>query len=385
MSKTSFLFPFFFQLLLVNLSHSKDFSQKILVKKINTKKGLVLSRVERDIELLQRVIIVIDKNRFCDAFVYKKRKKLILFKSYDCKQLEQLKKGLSVKISYNNLSPRESKKWPKSFKVYSFSESDKVISFLIPRGKSVIKGDKFNLFAPDNNFCNINVVRANKLIAYGSLKECRFIYEVRIGLRLEQKTGLKRSTQKFKKSKKVKNIVSSKESFLLFTLGFPSFSYENEIDQNNINALRNSSASHFKIYSDLFGYYKSFSNKQTAFGGVFSISRDAFSTDSASFEVYQMRLSSSIYHFFGNGGVGTGTYLRGDVGLARYASTAVINTTTGGLQSEPEKFGFGALVGVGYGVDITKSLGFLSGLNFERNIMGDSTISTLGLVISVLY
>jgi hypothetical protein len=124
---------------------------------------------------------------------------------------------------------------------------------------------------------------------------------------------------------------------------------------------------HTGIGLDMLGFYWP-NGEKTIIGGILNGWGDRYedsdSDDYMQFNGYLFSLSAM--HFL-TGQIGQGLFLRGDFG----ASRLVLSTT--GYGDESSKWGFGGLLGAGFGVPISSGTRLLLNVNYSvRKVEGDA-------------
>lgn len=136
-------------------------------------------------------------------------------------------------------------------------------------------------------------------------------------------------------------------------------------------------ATHISIVLDLLGIYFPKGNK-TILGIIVNGWGDRYQIDDEYMQINGYLFSASIMHFL-NGMIGSGPFIRGDIGFSR------LGVQISEFGSESSDTGFGALLGGGIGVPITNGTRVLFNLNYSIRKIDDFSYGTLGISVGGLF
>jgi len=129
---------------------------------------------------------------------------------------------------------------------------------------------------------------------------------------------------------------------------------------------------------DMLGFYWPMDNERTAIGFVITSSADAIEAQGNRFQLTQYTYGLSTMHFFGNE-IGDGAFLRGDLGMAR----GVITADLGG--DAASKWGYGTMVGAGYGWPISTGTRILLSLDYSVRRIESETYTSGRISVGGLW
>lgn len=190
---------------------------------------------------------------------------------------------------------------------------------------------------------------------------------------------------------------AEKESWYTYwALGISSNSYETDIQAfKDFAKTQPGSFDNIETASDTFGFYWPWGDTTIVGVVVSSTSDNIYKLDtnepqnlaelfigfpyisgvSDYVSIRQDLTAASIMHFYGNE-IGSGFYLRGDVGIA---SLKIESDITPPITNDN---GFGVLAGLGYGIALSEDTRLLFGLSYKYNKIGgrnfQSTVFTIG-------
>ncbi len=159
-------------------------------------------------------------------------------------------------------------------------------------------------------------------------------------------------------------------------LGIPFIGYPSELG-DVLDVLRDAGVDNIRISLDLLGFYLPIG--QQALAGV-SVNAwgDRYDDGVTSLQINAYTFSLSSMYFLMNG-IGDGLFVRAEVGPARLALDSSLDI------SSTSDWGFGYLVGAGYGLPITSGTRLLLHLTYSgRNVEGES-YGAFGLSLSGLF
>ena len=158
--------------------------------------------------------------------------------------------------------------------------------------------------------------------------------------------------------------------YFYFGLGYANNQYPDPLDMELDNLADQTGITHVSVGIDFPGIYFR-KGERTIIGGVLNISADRFEDDnsSASVQFTEVTVALSAMHFLTKE-VGRGLFLRGDVGPARLG----VSVEGGGLAvTTSSDWGFGALIGAGYAIPVSRGTRILFNANYAfRRIEGEA-------------
>ena len=170
--------------------------------------------------------------------------------------------------------------------------------------------------------------------------------------------------------------------YIYFGLGYANPKYPDELDVT-LNELADlPGVTHVSLSLDLLGLYWPL-GRHTIIGGVINAFGDRYEVENTSVDLQLTGFSFafSAKHFL-NDQIGKGLFLRGDAGPARF----VIDVGAGGSSiSEQSDWGFGVLVGGGYGIPVSDGTRIILNVNYGfRRVQGEG-VGVLAISVGGLF
>lgn len=159
-------------------------------------------------------------------------------------------------------------------------------------------------------------------------------------------------------------------------LGVPFISYP-DLLQDVLDALDDAGFDNTRLMFDLLGFYWPLA-EQTIVGFNMNVWGDRYSGGGESIQFTALTLGPSVMYFVQDR-IGAGFFVRADLGGTRIVLDSSLDET------ETSEWGFGALLGGGYGIPVSRETRILIHLNYSiRSIEGD-TYSNVGLGVTGLF
>ena len=176
--------------------------------------------------------------------------------------------------------------------------------------------------------------------------------------------------------------------YINFGLGYAGHGYPEEVEEF-IDFIEDVPGSdRFTLGMDLLGIYWPL-NEQTLIGGAINGSADTFEASDLpgdlKFDIYNIAYSASGMYFLNNR-IGSGPFVRGDLGLVRLSAEAEVEIFGDKEELEADSdWGGGLLVGLGYGFPVASGTRLLLNANYSiRQVEGDQ-YTTLGITLNGLF
>jgi hypothetical protein len=119
-------------------------------------------------------------------------------------------------------------------------------------------------------------------------------------------------------------------------------------------------------------------NEQTILGGIINAAGDRYEYDGDSMQINNYTFSVSIMRYLTNT-IGSGIFVRADAGPARVVFDA------DDFGTETSDWGFGGLIGGGFGFNVSPGTRILLNVNYAvRKIEGES-YGSLGITVGGLF
>ncbi len=159
-------------------------------------------------------------------------------------------------------------------------------------------------------------------------------------------------------------------------LGFADMQYPGELD-DFLNVIAEvPGVSHATVGLDLLGFYWPM-NPKTVLGFVINAVGDRYEFNGEHFQISGNTLALSYMHFPIRT-IGKGLFIRGELGPARF----VIDD---GDNSDTSDWGFGGLIGAGFGFNVSPGTRILLNLNYAVRKVEKETYKTLGITLGGLF
>ena len=147
-----------------------------------------------------------------------------------------------------------------------------------------------------------------------------------------------------------------------------------------IESAQDAGPDHLALSLDLLGFYWPLPNsRNTLVGTVLNGGGDRYEDEDYTFQLNLYLLGISSMHFFGRE-PGSGLFVRADLGLAFYSVSNSAQASEG-----RSNFGYGGLIGGGYGIPITKGTRILLNVNYALRFIEGDNINSLGISIGGLF
>lgn len=160
-------------------------------------------------------------------------------------------------------------------------------------------------------------------------------------------------------------------------LGYADVSYPGDLDNLLDQVAEQEGVDHVSLSLDFLGLYLPFGDKHIN-GFIINAFGDRYEKDGDHMQISGYTLSFSSMRFL-TGTIGNGLFLRGDIGGSRFVLDA------SGIDTETSDWGWGFLVGGGFGFNISSGTRLLLNANYSlRNVDGEDT-STVGLSVGGLF
>lgn len=176
--------------------------------------------------------------------------------------------------------------------------------------------------------------------------------------------------------------------YVMFGVGGADTSNDTDISGEINNLFAQNGGDQTELGIDLLGVYRPFKNDPSKLWGI-AIHCDAqiitkhpnyITTGDISVFNYTIGLSGL---YFPSEEHGKGVYFRGDAGLAQ---NMVIYGNGAQAQAEAdEKMGIGGLVGIGYGLPVTKGTRLLLGANYSKSFVRGGDFSAVSFTLGGLW
>jgi len=157
--------------------------------------------------------------------------------------------------------------------------------------------------------------------------------------------------------------------------------YEEPLQSIWQTASKDPNVTRVQIHLNLLGIYAPLKNKHTILGGSMTGTADALNFGNLFIQLNLYQYGFSMLHFFGKE-PGDGFFLRGDLALSR----AVLMDNVSIVASP---WGYGGLVGMGYGLPISKGTRLLFTLKYLLSSLPDEgqnlLYQTIALDLSLLW
>ena len=164
-------------------------------------------------------------------------------------------------------------------------------------------------------------------------------------------------------------------------LVYADIKYEDPLDTQLEQLSELEGVDHVSVSVDLLGIYLPFKDRHIN-GFVINAFGDRYEAGGTDFQISGYTLSFSNIRFL-TGTIGNGLFIRPDIGSSRFVVDVDGDTET-------SDWGFGYLVGGGFGFNITSGTRLLLNANYAvRNIPNDETgtdeVKTVGLSVGALF
>lgn len=146
-----------------------------------------------------------------------------------------------------------------------------------------------------------------------------------------------------------------KPSYFFWSANYMFAKYPQPLASRTSFALHVPTSTHIPLHLDAFGYYRAW-NDLTLIGGVMRIDVDRYSAYGESLQIESYQPSISAFHYL-DGQVGSGLFVRGDVG------PAFLRVYSGDRRTETTNFGWGYLLGTGASMTL-RSVTVLTSFNY---------------------
>jgi len=190
---------------------------------------------------------------------------------------------------------------------------------------------------------------------------------------------------KVSKKERVKKRLGLENWYLFFSAGFSSVSYSGT-DTATTQEMDDTASSN-KAYSfDLLGVYWPYFGYKALIGGIINFVHESWTDGTidglaSDMDVNQLLVGGSFYYFLSRY-IGKGWFLRSDLGISRYSLDAKGSETR---VTVVPKWGYGLLIGGGYGLPLSNETRILINLNFAYRKAGKASISTSTLSLGLLF
>jgi hypothetical protein len=256
---------------------------------------------------------------------------------------------------------------------------NKVAAFPLKNNVDITIGDKYNIYRFKNN----------KQIQIGIVEIAKII-NGRVGVRLieEYKSDHIEKGDILIKIESVSdddllNEMDNKKKnnleswYTYWGIGYSNTIYPNEIEKYLDFLKKYPGVSHVSISLDLLGFYWPRGDK-TLIGAIINGWGDRYELNNENMQINGYLYSVSIMRFLNNI-IGTGPFIRGDIGLSNLAFQS------SGFKSESSDTGFGVLLGVGTGIPISRGTRILFNINYSIRSIKEYSYKTLNLSIGGLF
>ena len=160
-------------------------------------------------------------------------------------------------------------------------------------------------------------------------------------------------------------------------LGYADVKYPDELDDLLQDLEDAPGVDHVSIGLDFLGFYWPL-NEQTILGVIINGTGDRYEVSGSSMQINSYTFAFSAMRFLNNT-IGKGIFVRAEAGPARL----VVDTDDFGTESSD--WGFGGLIGGGFGFNVSPGTRILLNVNYAvRKVEGDS-YNTFGLSIGGLF
>jgi len=160
-------------------------------------------------------------------------------------------------------------------------------------------------------------------------------------------------------------------------LGYADIKYPTELDNLLTWVEKQPGVSHLSLCFDGLGFYFP-RGPRTITGFVINTWGDRYEINNESMQLNGYLFSLSFMHFL-NHRIGRGFFIRGDAGAAKFS------IVSDGLGSSSSDWGWGGLVGGGFGIPITPGTRLLFNINYSiRHVEGES-VGALEISVGGLF
>ena len=159
-------------------------------------------------------------------------------------------------------------------------------------------------------------------------------------------------------------------------LGYAGIEYPAALDAV-LDLVRSAGADNVSLTLDILGFYWP-TNEQTIVGFTVHGFGDRYSAGGDDFQINAYTFSASLMHFV-NARIGDGLFIRADLGPSR------LTFDGDGVSSFESDWGFGGLIGGGYGFPVSRETRILIHVNFAVRRVEGENFNNLGIMLSGLF